>query len=276
MVKGRSLSRRLAKPLLYTWTALLLLPMVFVFYWMVLSSLKTDQQNINYPPLFWFTPSLGAYVKVFAENPFLSYTKNSLIISLGATLVGLLLGVPAAYSIARHKQKRLALSILVARMAPGLANLVPWFILFRKVHLLDSYTGLILSHLVITLPMVVWVMISFFEDLPHELFEAGLIDGCSQFGVFRRIAVPLTRPGMVASGVIAFIFSWNNFVFSLILSGESTKTLPVAVFNFLTYGAVSWGGLTAAATLITVPVVILTLLVQRHIVKGMTFGAVKG
>lgn len=272
----RTAGKALTRIGLYAWIIFLLIPFVFVFYWMILSSLKTDAANISYPPVFWFKPIIDNYRAVFQENPFADYATNSLVISLGATLVGLLLGLPAAYSIARHRQGKLALWILVARMAPGLANLIPWFILFRKLGLLDTYTGLILSHLVITLPMVVWMMISFFEELPNELFEAGQIDGCSQFSVFWRIALPLTRPGMVAASIVAFIFSWNNFVFSLILAGETTKTLPVAVFGFMTYGAINWGGLTAAATLITLPVIILTLLVQKHIVKGMTFGAVKG
>jgi multiple sugar transport system permease protein len=119
-------------------------------------------------------------------------------------------------------------------------------------------------------------MIGFFEDIPPELREAAMIDGCNDYGAFLRVAVPLVKPGVVATGILSFIFSWNNFLFSVILAGRNTRTLPIAVFNMIGYEEINWGPLAAAATLITLPVVILTLVIQRHIVAGLTFGAVKG
>lgn len=148
--------------------------------------------------------------------------------------------------------------------------------LFKNIGLLNTYIAIILTHVIITLPVVIWLMIGFFEDLPKELEEAGQIDGCSVFGGFRRIALPLVKPGTVATAILCLIFSWNNFIFSVILAGRDTKPLPVAVYSFLSYEEINWGPLAAAACLITFPVLVLTLFLQKHIVTGMTTGAVKG
>ena len=198
------------------------------------------------------------------------------MVAAGSTGLALLLGLPGAYAIVPFKRTGIALAILTARMAPGIGYLIPWFILFTKAKLIDTYTALILTHLIVALPLVLWVMIGFFEDVPGELIEAARIDGCSHWGAFVRVATPLAKPGIVATGILAFIFSWNNFLFSLIIAGFKTRTLPIAVYNFLSYEEINWGGLTAAATVITLPVLLLALLVQKHIVRGLTLGAMKG
>ena len=254
-----------------------MLPTVFVFYWMITLSLKPQVEATAYPPsFFWFSVTFKGYVDVFAKNPFLLYTWNSLVVATGSTLLALIVGLPCAYSIAHWRQRGLALIVLVARIIPGISYLIPWYILFRNLTMVDTYLALILTHLVVGLPIVIWVMIGFFEDIPTELREAALIDGCTDYGAFWRVAVPLVKPGVVATGILSFIFSWNNFLFSVILAGRNTRTLPIAVFNMIGYEEINWGPLAAAATLITLPVVILTLIIQRHIVAGLTFGAVKG
>lgn len=253
-----------------------MLPTVFVFYWMVTLSLKTQVEAAGYPPHFFrFAVTFRNYADVFAKNPFLQYVWNSLVVAAGSTAAGLAVGLPAAFSIARWRQEGLALAILVARIIPGISYLIPWYILFRGLHMVDTYQALILTHLVVGLPLIIWVMIGFFEDVPPDLHDAALIDGCSYYGVFWRVAVPLVRPGIMAAAILSFIFSWNNFLFSVVLAGPHTRTLPVAVFNMINYEEISWGPLAAAATMITLPVILLTLLVQRHIVTGLTFGAVK-
>ncbi|HEX7628769.1 MAG TPA: carbohydrate ABC transporter permease, partial [Candidatus Methylomirabilis sp.] len=224
----------------------------------------------------WFSVTFKGYVDVFAKNPFLLYTWNSLVVATGSTLLALIVGLPCAYSIAHWRQRGLALIVLVARIIPGISYLIPWYILFRNLKMVDTYLALILTHLVVGLPIVIWVMIGFFEDIPPELREAAMIDGCTDYGAFWRVAVPLVKPGVVATGILSFIFSWNNFLFSVILAGRNTRTLPIAVFNMIGYEEINWGPLAAAATLITLPVIILTLIIQRHIVTGLTFGAVKG
>lgn len=268
--------KTLKKVAFYLLLLIILVPFLFVFYWMFLSSFKTQVQNTAMPPIWAVLPNLENYRNVFVTNPFAEYTLNSLIIATGATLLGLILGLPAAYSIARFKQEGLGLAILTARITPGISFLIPWFILFTRLKLVDTYIAMILTHLIITLPLIVWMLVGFFEDLPEELFDAALVDGTTQFGTFWNIAMPLVRPGIAASAILAFIFSWNNFMFSLVIASYRTKPLPVAVFNFMSYTEINWGGLTAAASIITLPVMLLILLVQRNIVRGLVVGAVKG
>ncbi len=263
-------------PWTYALLVLLLIPFLFPLGWMLLSSLKTQVQNTAYPPVLVFTPTLGNYREVFQKNPFFTFTVNSMVVALGSTGLALLLGLPGAYAIARYRRTGIALAILTARMAPGIGYLIPWFILFTKAKMIDTYSALILTHLIVALPLVLWVMIGFFEDVPGDLIEAARIDGCSNWSAFLRIAIPLAKPGIVATGILAFIFSWNNFLFSLIIAGFKTRTLPIAVYSFLSYEEINWGGLTAAATVITLPVLLLALFVQKHIVRGLTLGAMKG
>jgi len=250
--------------------------LLFPFGWMVMGSFKTQAEFMAYPPRWVFRPTLANYTKVLVYGDFLKFTVNSTLIALGSTLLSLALGVPAAYSIARYRQTRLGMLLLTARMAPGIAFLIPWFILFSKLRMVDTYPAVMLTHMIVVLPLVIWVLVSFFEEAPRELEEAALIDGCSLIGVFRRIALPLARPGIVAGGILGLIASWNNFIFSLILAGDRTRTLPVAVFNFVSYDSLNWGGLTAASSIITLPVLAMAFLVQKHIVRGLTFGALKG
>jgi multiple sugar transport system permease protein len=260
----------------YGLAALFMLPTVFVFYWMITLSLKPQVEATAYPPSFFrFSVTTAGYREVFTKYPFLLYTWNSLVVALGCTALGLAVGLPAAYSIARWRQRRLALTILVARIIPGISYLIPWYIFFRNLRLVDTHAALILTHLIVGLPIIIWVMIGFFEDVPPDLEDAALIDGCSYLGVFWRVALPLVRPGVVATGILSFVFSWNNFLFSVILAGRQTRTLPIAVFNMISYEEINWGTLAAAATMITLPVLVLALIVQRHIVTGLTFGAVK-
>lgn len=274
--RGRRLRKALDRILFIMALMAILGPFLFVFVWMILASLKTPVQQISWPPLFIFEPTLENYREVIRTQRFGLYALNTVIVSVSATLIGIIIGLPAAYSIARWKQDRLAVAILGARMAPWITFLVPWYLLFSGIGLLNTLWALILTHLIITIPLTIWLMISFFEDVPRELEEAATIDGCSVVGAFLRICVPLSMPGVVASAILSLIYSWNNFMFAVVLTGSQTKTLPVAVVGFISYEEINWGGLSAAATLITVPVLLLTLLIQRQLVRGLSLGAVKG
>lgn len=256
--------------------ALVLVIMLFPFYWMILTSLRNQVANTSPVPVWFFEPTLENYRNVISENNFLRFTWNSFVIAALSTGIGLVLGLPAAYSIARYKQNGLALAILVARLTPYITYLVPWYIAFRALGLIDTYLALTMTHLIVGMPLIIWIMISFFEEVPIELEQAAYVDGASKLGTFLRIVLPLSMPGVVAASILAFIFSWNQFLFSLVLSGPNTKPVPVAVFNFISYGSIDFGGLGAAAVLITLPVIVLTLLIQRYIVSGLTMGAVKG
>ena len=252
-------------------------PALLVFLWMLSLSLKNEVDNMAYPPVFIPSPpTLANFVDVFEKNDFLTYTMNSVIVSFTATGLALLFGVPAGFGIAKARATRAAALIMIARVTPGLSYLIPLFLLFQWLGLTGTLTPIIITHLVITVPIVVWVMIGFFESLPSSLEEAALVDGATIWQAFRHIALPLARPGITVATILSFIFSWNNFIFGVVLAGRETRTLPVAVYNVLTFEQVSWGPLAAAALLVTAPVLLLTLLMQREIVAGLTAGGVKG
>jgi multiple sugar transport system permease protein len=267
--------RTLRSTLFYVGAAALCVPPLFVFAWMIMTGLKTGVQNIAYPPEFLFTPTLENFKAVFQQHNFLRYLMNSLIIATLATGVSLVLGLPAAYSIAKYRQSKIGIIILLARMTPFVSYLLPWYIIFRYLRLIDTYTALTLTHLIITLPMVAWLMVAFFESVPAELEDAAMIDGCSRLKSFLIIVLPLVRNGIATSAIMSFIFSWNQFLFSLILSGPQTKTVPVAVYNFISYGKIDWAGIGAAATLIVLPVSVFAFFVRKTIVQGLTMGALK-
>ncbi|WP_020610740.1 carbohydrate ABC transporter permease [Sediminispirochaeta bajacaliforniensis] len=255
---------------------LIIVPTLFPFLWMLLSSIKSQVDIISWPPKFVFDPTMINFYKVFREQDFLKYLINSSIVGVSSVALSLLMGLPAAYSIARFGQKRLAVFILIARLMPGISFLMPWYIVFSRLGLMDSYTALILSHILIAMPVVVWVMSAYFEGVPRELEESAMIDGATQQFAFLRIVLPLSVPGVVTATTLSFIFSWNNFMFSQVLSMEKTKTLPIAVYNFMSYAEVDWGGVMAAAVAIMAPAIVLTMIFQKYVVKGLTMGAVKG
>jgi len=252
-------------------------PAILVFLWMLSLSFKPEIENIAYPPIFIPEhPTLANFARVFEASPFGRYLVNSLIVTGSATLLAIMVGVPAGYGIAKAKAYRLAVLVLIARITPNLSYLIPLFILFQMLGLTGTLWPMVITHLVITVPIVVWVMIGFFETLHPDLEEAALIDGATLWQAFRYIALPLSRPGVVVAAILAFIFSWNNFIFGVVLAGRETRTLPVAVYNVLTFEQISWGPLAAAALLVTLPVLILTVVIQREIVGGLAAGGVKG
>lgn len=252
-------------------------PAILVFLWMLSLSLKNELDNTAYPPVFWPSePAWHNYVTIFEQNPFLLYTWNSLIVSGVSTLLALIVGVPAGYGLAKARAEGWGLIVLISRITPGLSYLIPLFILFRFLGLTGTLYPLIIIHLVISVPIVVWVMLGFFESLPHELEEAALIDGANLWQAFYKVALPLSRPGIVVAAILSFIFSWNNFVFGVVLAGRETRTLPVAVYNSLSFEQLSWGPLAASALMVTLPVLLLTVFIQKEIVTGLTAGGVKG
>jgi multiple sugar transport system permease protein len=262
---------------LYASVFVLISPALLVFLWMLSLSLKNEVDNTAFPPVFIPSPpTLDNFLDVFRKNDFVNYTLNSVIVSFSATGLALLIGVPAGYGITKARAQRAALLILIARITPGLSYLIPLFLLFQWLEMTGTLAPIIITHLVITVPIVVWIMIGFFEGLPGELEEAALVDGATIWQAFRHVAMPLARPGITVALILAFIFSWNNFIFGIVLAGRETRTLPVAVYNVLTFEQVSWGPLAAAALMVTLPVLLLTLLMQKEIVAGLTAGGVKG
>jgi len=197
-------------------------------------------------------------------------------VAFGATLLGLVLAIPAAFAISWHRMTWPATLTLFARMAPGTLFLLPWYLVFRELGMIGSYWALILTHAVITMPIAIWVLLPFFDGIPRSVLESAQVDGCSVPRILWRIALPLVMPGLVVSAILAFVFSWNYFLFALVLSNGDTKTLIAASFNFIGEGATYWGALMAAATLIALPPLVLAFIVQRRLVAGLAIGAVKG
>jgi multiple sugar transport system permease protein len=252
-------------------------PAILVFLWMLSLALKNEIDNIAYPPVFIPNPpTLANFVQVFEQNAIGRYFWNSVIVSGGATLIALAIGIPAGFGIARSGAHKLTVLILIARMTPALSFLIPLFAVFQFLRLNNTLTALVITHLVITVPIVVYIMAGYFETVPRELEEAALIDGASVWKTFLYVAVPIARPGIVVGTILAFIFSWNNFVFGAVLAGRETRTLPVAVYNVLTFEQLAWGPLAAAAIIVTLPVLLLTIFIQKEIVAGLTHGGVKG
>lgn len=270
--------RRMRRVEVWRWIAIVVVSLVFLFplLWMLASAFKTSLDITDPSAMFSFSPTMRNFQNVLTEQNFLPFIWNSLLVGVVSTGISLVIGVPAAYAMARHGMHRASGSLLLARIIPGVSLLVPWYFVFSRMGLVGGYTPLVVSHMFVTLPLIAWIMLSFFEGIPTELEEAGRVDGLSQIGVFRKIALPLAVPGVATASILAFIFSWNNFLFALVLSGEDTRTLPVAIFNFIAYSSIDWGGLMAASVIITLPVMVMALFTQKYIVSGLTAGATKG
>ena len=252
------------------------LSLVTPLLWMIAASFKTNFDIYDTGKALVFSPTLDNYATVLKQSHYVQFIGNSLWVAFAATVLSLILGVPAAYSMSRFNMKKSALVVLMARVIPGVSLLVPWYYVFSNLQLVGGFTVLILSHMFVSLPLIVYIMMGFFDGLPEELEEAALVDGLTHIGAFRRITLPLSVPGIATAGILSFIFSWNNFMFALVLSGADTKTLPVAIFDFVGYASIDWGGLMAAATVVTLPIMVIALFVQKYVVSGLTAGATKG
>ncbi len=248
-------------------------PFFFIFFFMFWNSLKPDY--LFFEPGTWvFEPMWSNYIDVYEQSDLVRNIGNSLIISSLATLIGLACGLLTAYTVARYGLQKLAMAILLTRMVPYITALVPFWIVYKHVGLLNTYTGLILSHLVITIPFGVWIMIGFIEDIPKDLEEAAWIDGASRTQAFLKVILPLATPGMVATAILCFIFSWNNFQLALVLGGFDVTTAPVSVFKYADPEAGGSGQMMAAATMVTIPVFFIVLAIQKQLAAGLTVGGI--
>jgi multiple sugar transport system permease protein len=277
VVLRQHLPRRLAKTIEAALTQIVMIlviaPFFFIFFYMVWSSFKPD--FLFYEPGTWlFEPTLYHYQSVIEGSDLIGNIKNSLIISGAASLIGVICGIMTAYTIARYRLRKLAIAILVTRMIPYITALIPLWMMYNWLNLLNTYTGLILSHLVITIPFGVWILIAYIEDIPQDLEDAALIDGASRTQVFWKIVLPLCRPGIIATAILCFIFSWNNFQLALILGGIDVNTAPVSVFKFAGAETGSMGAMMAAATLVTIPVFVIVMFIQKHLTAGLTAGGI--
>jgi multiple sugar transport system permease protein len=268
--------------------AVLLLWTVFPFVWILLTSLKNPGDIISVPPKFVFTPTTDNYAAlVIGEQrgqyastrpDFPLFFLNSIIISVGAVALSVAAGIPAAYALARFTfplKNALAFVFMSFRFVPFLAFVIPLYLLYQRVGLYNTHAGLIFAYQLITLPFTVWMLRSFFQEIPLEIQEAAKIDGCSWLGVLTRVILPLSMPGISVTVILGFIFCWNAFNYPLMLAGRQTFPVTVGAIQFISYEQVLWGQMAAATIVAAVPQLVLSLMVQKYIVRGLTMGAVR-
>jgi multiple sugar transport system permease protein len=271
--------KKLSLLVVYMLVILAVLLSIAPIVYLVITSFKEPQLTFAIPPVWNFTPTTQNYNEVLSSTDFGKYFMNSVIVALTTTGIALLLGTFAAYGFSRFRFRGsfwLRMSSLIPQMLPPIAIVVPLYVLFSKLDWIDTRQSLVISYLTFTIPLSIWMMIGFFDDVPIELEEAAVIDGCSRFSALMRVSLPLALPGMAATFILAFLYCWNEFLYAVILTGREARTLPVIITSFMTNKAVLWGRIAASGTLVLIPVLIFALLAQRYLVRGLARGAVKG
>lgn len=256
---------------------------LFPIYWMLVTSLKRDMDVFNVPPALWpENPNIQSYIELFTgADSIFKYFINSVVTSVGTVLIAIILATLAGYTLSRLRfrfRKFILISVLITQMFPLVVLLIPLYLLFVHTNLLNTYTGLILGFTSFTVPFGIWMVKGFVDSIPVEIEEAAMIDGCTRFQVMRMVILPLIKPGIAATGVFAFMDAWNNLLFPLTLVNDvNMKTLPPGmILSFSGQFKHDWSGMMAASTIVTIPVVIAFVLLQRYLVEGLTSGAVKG
>jgi trehalose/maltose transport system permease protein len=260
--------------------ALLLLFAIFPFYWAIVASFTPESVLFQSPSLFPHVGTLEHYRALFSERDFWIPIRNSLVVAASTTLLCVTVGAFAAYALARldfpGKRPMLAF-ILAVTMFPQIAIVSPLYLLLRKVHLINTYPGLVLPYVTFAMPLAVWMLVGFFRQLPRELEEAALVDGASRWQAMRKIILPIAGPGLATTAILTFLYCWNEFLFALSFTlGPERQTVPVAIALFRGQYQIPWGQILAAAIIATLPVAVVILVFQRRIVQGLTAGAVKG
>jgi sorbitol/mannitol transport system permease protein len=249
----------------------------FPILWTLLTAFKTEADAAAIPPIFLFQATLDNFRAVF-DASYLTYFENTVLLAGGSTLLAFVLGLPAAYSLAfnpsRHTPKVLSW-VLSTKMLPAVGALIPLIVIYKRVGLFDSRLGMILLYAGFNLPLVIWMMRSFFADLPKEILEASVVDGAGFLRIMTRIVLPLTAPGLAATALLSLIFSWNEFLLAVNLTSVNSGTLPVFISSFMTSEGLFFAKMSAASTLAVAPVILAGWLAQRSLVRGLTFGAVK-
>jgi multiple sugar transport system permease protein len=276
--------RRLTKIITYIIIIIALVIFSFPLIWIILTGFKYRVEAFQMPPAWIFTPTLENFRDVFQGEvargvPFSQVYLNSIVIATSSTFFSLVLASLAAYSFARFNfagKNYLAIFVIGTRMLPPIALVIPIYIMFANVKLIDNQLSLILAYTALNLPFATWMLRGFFLQIPRELEESAMIDGCTLLGALWRVILPLAAPGLVATAIFSFILAWNDFQFALVLATSESITLPVAASRFRTDEGPLWGQIGAAAGLVLLPLIVMTFALQRHIVRGLTAGSVKG
>jgi multiple sugar transport system permease protein len=279
-VSARGLERAQG-PVAYAVLTALLLVVVFPFYWMFVSSLKSEEQMRSLTAMFWPSPAvLDNYRQLLGKTDFGAWYGNSIVVALSSTLVATAIGTLGAYALARLKffgRAFMASATLITYLVPPSILFIPLYAQIRNLGLADSLTGLVAAYPSFTVPFVTWLLMGYFESIPEELEEAAMIDGATRFGAFRRIILPLAAPGVLAAALFAFTQAWNEFLYALVfITNVKLRTLPVGLSTFITGDVYGWGFLMAGAVLTTLPVIAAYTYLQKYMVEGLTAGSVKG
>jgi multiple sugar transport system permease protein len=251
---------------------------LFPIFWALITSFKTKGEIFTVTPTIFFTPTLRSYIELFTELSFGRWMLNSFIVSSLSAIIATFTGTMAGYAFTRFKFKgktSLANFVLSLRILPPVASAVPIFILFNYLGLLDTYIALILAYIAFNLPLAIWMMMGFFSESLKQLEEAALVDGCNRFQVFIHIVSPLVKSGAIATFIICFMFAWNELLYAVFLAGSNTYTVTLALTRFVTIKRIDWAGLMAAGLTSVIPIYAVAFFVQRHLVRGLTFGAIK-
>jgi multiple sugar transport system permease protein len=259
---------------------LLLMVWAFPILWGLLTSLKSERDVLAYPPKVIFVPTGANYWEVlFGAVSILPNLWSSLVVSVATTILTMLLAIPAAYALARLDlpfKRHSGFYILATQMLPPVGLIIPYFIALQRIGWLDTYQGMIVIYLTFSLPFAVWLMVSYLEDIPREMEEAALLDRAGRLRTLLYVILPQVRGGIAVTMIFVFLNAWNEFLFAVVLGGNRVRTVTVAMFNFISVEQTLWAKLAAAAMIAMAPVIVLGIVAQRHIVKGLTVGAVKG
>ncbi|MEO7392245.1 MAG: carbohydrate ABC transporter permease [Ramlibacter sp.] len=270
----------LRKIALWAAAGMLLAVWAFPVIWGLLTSFKTERDVLAYPPVWLFKPTLDNYREViFGTSSILPNLWSSIVLSSASTLLTMLFAVPAAYALARLNypgKKSSGFYVLATQMLPPVGLIIPYYLVLQKIGMLDSYSGITVIYLTFSLPFAVWLMVSYFEDVPFEMEEAALLDRAGRLRTLWYVILPQVRGGMAVTTVFVFLNAWNEFLFAVVLGGNRVRPVTVAMFNFISVEQTQWARLAAGAMLAMAPVILIGLVAQGHIVKGLTVGAVKG
>ena len=252
----------------------------FPVLWALLTSFKTERDVLAYPPVWFFTPTLANYREVlFGSASILPNLWSSLVVTCSATVLTMLFAIPAAYALARLRypfKRASGFYVLVTQMLPPVGLVIPYYLALQRLGALDTYGGMITIYLTFSLPFAIWLMVSYFEDIPYEMEEAALLDRAGRWGALWHVILPQVRGGIAVTTVFVFLNAWNEFMFAVVLGGNTVRPVTVAMFNFISVEQTQWAKVAAGAMVAMAPVILLGLLAQKHIVKGLTVGAVKG
>jgi len=272
LVRKKKLNYR--KYLTFILMIIVLLIFTFPIYWLVLTSIQPRSEIMTNPPNFYTNNPTFEYWK-FVISEKLPEFFNSFIIAFFATIIALILGVTSGYAFARYNigGDKLPLWILSLKFFPPVVAIVPYFIMMKTLRLIDTRAAVIIPHLIITVPFAVWMIRGFIQEIPRELEEAAMIDGCSHIDIIRKIVLPLIAPGLVVTAFFCFIWSWNDFMFALVLTRTNALTVPVAIAGMREAHGLMWGEVSAAASLGTLPIIVLAIILQKYLVRGLSLGS---